>query len=71
MSGEVNSTDVYVHASDTEAFNTVWRGLMDRVRDGFTGQLTLHCNGGQVMKVETREFTRVRDVPTPTRARTQ
>jgi len=47
--------------SSTEAFNRVWRELLTTVRRGFTGQLTLHCNGGQVMKVETREFKRVSD----------
>jgi hypothetical protein len=45
----------------TEAFNALWRDLMLTVRTGFTGQLTLHCNGGRVMKVERREFTRVID----------
>lgn len=65
------STEQYVNTETAEAFNAVWRELMSKVRRGFTGQLTLHCNGGQVMKIETREFTRVKDVPTPTKARTQ
>ena len=68
MSSEGGSTERVVYTGSTESFNSLWRDLMGTVRQGFTGQLTLHCNGGQVMKVETREFRRVNDKtgPTPT-----
>lgn len=58
-------------ASTVAELNRLWLDLMRTVRAGYTGQIILHCNGGQVQKVEERRFRRVHDEMSAPRRATQ
>jgi len=38
-----------------------WRNLIAMIRDGYNGQVILHCKDGHVIKIEKREVSKVDD----------